>query len=219
MELDEPLDGVKRRIYERVTQNRELRRRKRMRFLQIAVILIALLSTTWTVFFPESVYAFREKLSRTIINWEQRIQLLFSGNPLSEQPPDQLVTKINTVQPNVPYPILVPAFIPEGFQLEEVQTTTEGPQIETRIKFKNGESFFYLSQKNIEGTGNFVLNVNTKTGKLEKTNIRNYQADLITYTNGGSRLIWTSDDNVEYQIYGNISPDDAIKLANQLHTL
>jgi hypothetical protein len=127
MELDESLNAIKREIHERVTQNRELRRRKRMRFLQIAVILIALLTTTWTVFFPESVYAFREKLSRTIINWGQSIQLLFSENPSSQQPLDRLVTEINSVQPNVPYQILIPAFIPEGFQLEEVQTTSEGP--------------------------------------------------------------------------------------------
>ena len=82
------------------------------------------------------------------------------------------------------------------------------------MAFVNKESTVLFTQTNVPVNYSVSVNVDTQEAQVESINLDNYEGNLISYRDGSASLIWITDDNIMCQIVGDISPAQAVEMAN-----
>ncbi|CAG7646681.1 DUF4367 domain-containing protein [Paenibacillus allorhizosphaerae] len=117
------------------------------------------------------------------------------------------------------YALQVPAVLPEGYALDrvEIYKDTDGVYRLSDLTYLHASGqMLDISQKKLssEGTGANTT-INQAAGTIKEVDVNGYNAILVLYTVGGSRLEWLVQD-VKIEIYGKLGEEEIMKLAKSM---
>lgn len=214
IQADVPMNQVEQQIIERYKTIRNQKKKKQRLILQAAVVMIALLAICGSIISPPSAYAFRDRIIHTIQSWGRCIHIQISNSSNSSP---QLISKIESdvaaLQPKIPFTILTPRYVPPGFILENVEKNPQDEQPVVIFTFKSKSSSIMLVETEITGNYQYTTNIDAKQGRAEKTKIGKYECDQITFNDGTCTLIWVNENNIQCQLFGDLSPEQAREMA------
>ena len=184
--------------------------------IRIAVAVILVLGISGAVIFPSQVYAFKKQFFQTIFNIGKSLHITLDSNDEQLAFQNAVTDKINVVQQDVPFKILVPQYIPPGYTLESIKQNPSDTQAKVVMTFIDNQSSIRFTQTQV--TDNYSVSVNADSGKAkaEKVNIDRFEGNLITYDDGTASLIWITDANVMCQIFGDVNPGQVLEMANSI---
>ncbi|NLV22814.1 MAG: DUF4367 domain-containing protein [Syntrophomonadaceae bacterium] len=214
IEMNTPVSELEQMIAERITVNRRMKKQKQRRVLQIAAAVILLLGISGALFFPEPVYALKKQLFQTILNIGKSINVSLDSNAEQLQIQNQIAREVAAIQEDIPFKVLVPQYIPPGYTLESIKQNPGDKQAKIIMIFINDKSTIRFTQTNVPVNYSVSVNVDTQEAQAEKINLDKCEGNLISYKDGSASLIWITDDNIMCQIFGDISPDQAVEMAN-----
>jgi hypothetical protein len=182
--------------------------------IRIVLAVIALLAIGGLMIAPPSAYALREKMMNTILSWGRYIHIQISTSSNSSP---KLISKIETgvaaLQPEVPFTILAPTYIPPGFQFESVKKIPQDEQAKIIFTFVAKDSSVILTQTKVSSNTKTTINTNAKESKVENIQVGRSEGVLITFKNGYCSLIWITENNIECKLFGKLSPEQAREMA------
>lgn len=212
LEVNTPINELEQMIAEKITLNKQIKKQKQRRVIQIAAAVVLLLGISGAIFFPEPVYALKKQFFQTILNIGKSINI--SLNSHSDQ--NQIAGEIASIQGDIPFTILVPQYIPPGYTLESVKQNPADKQTKIIMTFINNKSTILFTQTIVSDNYSVSVNVDNQNAQAEKINLGTNEGNLITYNDGSASLIWITENNVLCQILGDISPDQAVEMANSI---
>jgi len=216
LEVDTPIDELRQLIAERAKIKQQVKKEKRQRMIRIAVAAILVLGISGAVIFPSQVYAFKKQFFQTIFNIGKSLHITLDSNDEQLAFQNAVTDKINVIQQGVPFKILVPQYIPPEYTLESVKQNPSDTQAKVIITFIDNQSSIRFTQTQVADNYSVSVNADSEKAKAEKVNIDRFEGNLITYDDGTASLIWIADANVMCQIFGDISPEQALEMANSI---
>lgn len=214
LEMNTPASELEQMIAERITANRRMKKQKQRRVLQITAVSILLLGIFGALLFPEPVYALKKQLYQTILDIGKSINISLNSHAEQLQIQNQITCEVAAVQEDTLFEILVPRYIPPGYTLESIKKNPADNQTKIIMAFVNKESTVLFTQTHVPVNYSVSVNVDTQEAQVESINLDNYEGNLISYRDGSASLIWITDDNIMCQIVGDISPAQAVEMAN-----
>ncbi|HHW40480.1 MAG TPA: DUF4367 domain-containing protein [Syntrophomonadaceae bacterium] len=214
--IQTPMSGVENKIFEKVAKYREQEHRKKRRFYQMAAGIILLLGMIGSMLFPQPVVALKNKLLH-LLSWSEReikinLLSLTAGNHVD----DRLANEISKLQPEVPYKIKVPQYIPTGMAFKQVAINKKGSVVRLVMEYEQADKRLRITQENIPGETNYSLRVNTASGQIEQIKINNAEGHLIKYSNGMNMIVWDTDESIKFIVDGNLTADELLLIARCL---
>lgn len=216
LEINTSIDEVGPLITKKLNRIQAKRRKKRRLLIQAAIVVVALLGITGTVLFPQPTYAFKTKIYQTIINLGKNVHVNINSNLNSPEHPeinDKMEMEVAALQPDIPFLIATPQYIPPDFKFKEITKSANDEQAKIIISFASNSSSLLISESRMSGDFSYSINFDAKQGKLEKIKVGQYEGNLITFINGTCSLTWTTDDNIMFKIFGNVTPEQAKEMA------
>lgn len=121
-------------------------------------------------------------------------------------------TTLDGAKSEASFPVLAPATLPDGVQLEDVQLMPMGG--ETVLQFYGGAANFTIVQSQGDAPGEQAAPADAD---VQQVTVRGQQAELITASGeeGGTVLRW-SENGISFVIAGTLTPDQATALAETL---
>mgnify|MGYP001216277541 CR=1 FL=1 len=116
----------------------------------------------------------------------------------------------------MPFKILIPRYIPPGFNLEGIKQSSATEQDCIIISFTAPNANILFTQTSITDKFSSSINVDAQQAKTKKVQIDKYEGNLIIFEDGSANLLWITDDHIMYQIFGDINPEQAIEMANSI---
>lgn len=196
-------DEIEQQIIKKLNQIQESRKKKKCMVLKAVAIIVVLLTGYGAVAHPKSAYAFKEKMIQTIEHWGSQIQIIFSGN---DSYSDTIDIEVAEIQPDVAFNILIPHYIPPGFKFNSISKSAQDQQIKVNFSFSDHNSTIVLSQTQITGNRSQTVNVSALQGKAEKVVVGDYECNMITFKDGSCNAIWITEDNIQCELFSNLSP-------------
>lgn len=213
IEINASINEVEQMIIEKIKINRANKRKRQRLILQVAVLVIALLGISGPVLFPQPVYAFKEKVIQTILNLGKMINITVSSDHIPPQLNDKMGMEATAVQPGVSFKIIIPKYIPLGFEFTTLTKSASDEQDTIIISFASQNSSILLSETRVPSSFTYSMNINAKQGKSEKVPMGKYEGNLITFVDGSCSLTWITDDNIMFQLFGNLTAEQARDMA------
>jgi hypothetical protein len=81
------------------------------------------------------------------------------------------------------------------------------------MNFTDQDSFVTINQAIATDNRSLTINIDADRGKVEEVQFGKCTGLLITFFDGKCELIWISDDNVEYSIFGYLEPEQVLEMA------
>lgn len=216
IEVDTPTNELEQMIIEKITVNKQKKRQKQFRVIQIAAAVILLLGISGAVLFPGQVYAIKKQLFQTIINIGEKLNINLNSDADQLQLQNQIIGEVSAIQGNIPFKILVPRYIPPGFNLESVKHSSADEQDCIIMSFIAPNANILFTQTSITDTFSSSVNADSQQAKAKKVKINKYEGNLIIFEDGSANLLWITDDHIMCQIFGDINPEQAIEMANSI---
>ncbi|CAG7626918.1 hypothetical protein PAESOLCIP111_02863 [Paenibacillus solanacearum] len=117
------------------------------------------------------------------------------------------------------YALQVPAALPEGYGLDrvEIYKDADGVYRLSDLTYLHASGHMLdISQKKLSTDSSGAnTTVNQAAGTIKEVDVNGYNAILVLYTVGGSRLEWLVQD-VKIEIYGKLGEEDMMKLARSM---
>lgn len=117
-----------------------------------------------------------------------------------------------TEEPEIVIPGVSFGYIPEGMR-EVERNITQGKRSFYRYETENGE-FFELRQSGISANGSYVRILDTEDACVEDVSLNGREVTIIEKT--GSNMILWDDENIVYELYGNVSMDELKEILKNL---
>lgn len=216
LEVNTPVNELEQMIAEKITVNKQMKKQKQRRLIQIAAAVILLLGISGAVLFPEPVYALKKQFFQTILNIGKSINISLNSDADQLQLQNQIAGEVDTIQGDIPFKILIPRYIPPGFNFESVKQSPTDEQVCIIMSFSAPNANILFTQTSITDKFSSSVNVDAQQAKAKKVQIDKYEGNLITFEDGSANLLWITDDHIMCQIFGDISPDQAIEMANSI---
>ncbi len=213
IEINTSINEAEQMITEKIKVMQVKKRNKRLRLIQVAILVIALLGITGTVLFPQPIYAFKMKFIQTIMNWSKNVQVTISSNVNRPEINEKMEVEVTILQPNIPFIISTPKYIPPDFEFKEITKSANDEQAKIIISFASNNSSILITESKMSDNFSYSINFDAKQGKLEKIQVGQYEGNLITFINGTCSLTWITDDNIMFKISGNLTPEQAKDMA------
>lgn len=216
IDINTPISELEQMIADKITVNRRMKKQKQRRVIQIVAAVILILGISGAVFFPEPVYAFKKQFFQTILNIGKSININLNSDADQLQLQNKIAGKVASIQGDTPFKILVPQYIPPGFNLESVKKSATDEQACIIMSFTAPNANILFTQTSITDKFSSSVNVDAQQAKAEKVQVDKYEGNLITFEDGSANLLWITDDHIMCQIFGDISSDQAIEMANSI---
>ncbi|MEN6325266.1 MAG: DUF4367 domain-containing protein [Syntrophomonas sp.] len=216
LEVKTPINELEQMIIEKITVNKQKKKEKQRRVIQIAAGVILLLGISVAVFFPEPVYALKKQIFQNILNIGKNINISLNSDADQLQFQNHIAREVAVIQKDTPFKILVPQYIPPGFNLEGIEKSATDEQACIIMSFTAPNANILFTQTSITDKFSSSVNVDAQQAKAKKVQIDKYEGNLITFEDGSANLLWITDDYIMCQIFGDISSDQAIEMANSI---
>ncbi len=216
LEVSTPINELEQMIAEKITLNKQIKKQQQRRVLQIAATVILLLGISGAVFFPEPVYAIKKQLFQTIFNIGKSLNISMNSDADQLQLQNQIATEVTSIQEETPFRILVPQYIPPGYKLESILKNPADQQTKVIMTFADHQSTIIFTQSVISAEYSTSVNVNSREAQAKVVHLDKYEGNLIAYKDGSASLIWITDDHIMCQLFGDISPEQAVEMANSI---
>jgi predicted nucleic acid-binding Zn ribbon protein len=216
IKITTPINEVEQMIAEKIALNRQKKKQKQRRLIQIAAAVILLLSISAALFFPESVYALKKQLFQTIHNVGKSINISLNSDAEQLELQNQIAIELAAIQGDIPFKILIPQYIPPEYTLESIKQSPGDKQAKIIMTFSNNKSTILFTQTNVSDNYSVSVNVDVQEAQAEKIALDKYEGNIISYQDGSASLIWITNNNVMCQILGDVSPDQAMEIANSI---
>jgi hypothetical protein len=213
IEINTSIKEAEQMITEKIKVMQVKKRNKQLRLIQVAILVIALFGITGTVLFPQPIYAFKMKFIQSIMNWSKNVHVTISSNVNRPEINEKMEIEVAALQPNIPFIIATPKYIPPDFEFRAVTKSANDEQPTITISFASGNSSILITESRMSGNFSYSMNINTKQGKAERIQVGQYECNLITFINGSCSLTWITDDNIMFRILGNLTPEQAKEMA------
>jgi hypothetical protein len=213
IEFNHPISEIEQLIIEKMARNQAHKKKRQRRILNIAVLVVALLAFSGTILFPGPLYAFKEQLIQTIIKFGNNININFTDSSPRPHLPDKLEAEIAAIQPGVPFEILVPRYLPPGFEFVGVEKSPYDEQCKIIMYFQAEDAALMLTQTEIGDNFALSVNINAQQGKAEKIQVGGYEGNIITFNDGSVSLTWITDGHILCELSGNLNAEQAIEIA------
>ncbi|MGB9661122.1 MAG: DUF4367 domain-containing protein [Moorellaceae bacterium] len=206
---------------------------RRMPRMAVAVALLFLVATVFTLVNPGKVGALGYKVKESItVLLHGSVMNLRSGvskdDVLKLSPPSEGLKEIPLEAPvevtleeareQAPFPLKVPAYLPEEFQLLKVTYQKQSPQTaEVVMQYKGPEGkYCTLTQFNFIdelGTGYAYDREDTV---IREVMIGPCQAQMAEHKSGLVRLMWI-DGHIKLELQGKLTVEEAIKIGTSIY--
>jgi len=216
IQVKTPINELEQIIIEKITVNKQKKKEKRRRVIQVAAAVILLIGISSAVFFPGPVYALKKQFFQTILNIGKSINISLNSDADRIQLQKQIAGEVTAIQGGTPFKILVPQYIPPGFNIESVKKSVADEQPCIIMSFTAPNANVLFTQTSVTDKFSSSVNVDAQQAKAKKVQIDKYEGNLITFEDGSANLLWITDDHLMCQIFGDISPDQAIEMANSI---
>jgi len=213
IEVNTPINQVEQMIIEKIKINRDNKRKRQRLIIQVAVLVIALLGISGSMLFPQPVYAFKEKVIQTILNFGKMINITVSSDQNPPQLKDKIGTEVAAVQPSVSFKIIIPKYIPLGFEFKNLTRGATDEQDTIIISFASQNASILITETRVPSNFTYSMNIDAKQGKSEKIQVGRYEGNLITFLDGSCSLTWITDDSIMCQLFGNLTIEQAKEMA------
>lgn len=208
-----PIAQVEQRITEKYQRNREQKRKKQRQMLSITATAIVLLIVCGSFLAPPTAYALKERILHSIVSLGHNLVLKYSNHGDAPEPSRKIEQEVAKIQPEVPFTILIPQYVPAGFQFERIEKNADDQQLKVMLSFKSPDASLLLTQSKITGKRSRTVNINGKEAEADTVEIGRYEGYLMTFADGSCNLIWISEDNIEYGLFGGLNPEQAKEMA------
>lgn len=200
-------------ILQKYQQNEREHKRKRRHILQVAVILISLLGVAGATVFPESVQAFKKQLFQTVNNMGKTLNInLSSAQPQYLSLSKKMQSEISDMQEQVPFKIQVPRYVPEGFELQNIEKIKPEETNDFIMTFVKTDKSISFTQFKVSPAFTMSVNTDAATSKSETIQVGRYETNMITFFDGVCTLIWLTEDHILCDLSGDITSDQAIEM-------
>lgn len=216
IKVDTPINELEQMIAEKIIINRRQKRQKQRRVIAIAAAVILLLAVSGALFFPGPAYALKKQLFQTIINIGESLNISLSSDADQLRLQNRIAEEVAAIQEDVPFGILVPRYIPPGFDLESVKQSPTDEQACIIMSFTAPDADILFVQTGITDKFSSSVNADAQQAKARKVSIDKYEGNLITFEDGSASLLWITDDHIMCQIFGDINPEQAIEMAESI---
>lgn len=216
LEVKTPINELEQMIIEKIAVNKQIKKQKQRRVIQIAVAVILLLGISGAAFFPGPVYALKKQFFQTILNIGKSINISLNSDADQLQFQNHIAGEVAAVQGDTPFKILVPQYIPPGFNLESVKQSASDEQACIIMSFTAPNANILFTQTSITDKFSSSVNVDAQQAKAQKVQIDKYEGNLIIFEDGSANLLWITDEHLMCQIFGDISSDQAIEMAKSI---
>lgn len=129
--------------------------------------------------------------------------------------------RIGEAQKEIHFMLLIPEYIPDGFELNRVNVLNKNEERETVTMLyikqaENGEKLsFIIKQKSVPDNSEVSMNISrSEDSEMEYIDINGLDCSLVT-DDIGNVLLW-SEDNIIREIVGIINREDIIKIAESM---
>ena len=222
-----PSDEMWGEIIIRLRKEKKKKLFKRLRPVFAASIVIVLLTISF-IHFQIPVKAFTNKIIKTIqeitestfkihmkvvSNEDEKDNDIFFGRNIDDP-------RIGEAQEKIHFKMIIPEYIPENFKLSNVDVINKYEKKETvtflYINSDNDKQCFEITQRSIPHNSEVTLNIGKdENTKIEHLSINETECTLVSYDKNLNGLLW-NNDNISYELSGNISREDIIKIAESM---
>jgi len=216
LEVNTPISELEQMIAEKIAGNRRIKKQKRRRVLQIAAVVILLLGVSIAAFLPEPAYAFKKQFFQIIMNMGKSLNIILNSDADQLQLQNQIAEEVVAIQRETPFKILIPQYIPPGFNMESVEKSENDEAACIIMSFAAPNSTIIFTQTIMSERFNCSVTVDAQQVTVKKVQIDKYEGNLITFKDGSASLLWITDDHIMCEIFGDISPDQALEMANSI---
>lgn len=216
IKVDTPINELERMIADKIAADRRIKQQKQLRLIQIAAALIVLIGISGAVFFPHQVLAIKKQLFQTILNIGSSINISLNSDPDQFGQNTQIMEQLRPIKRETPFKILVPHYIPPGCSLESIKRSSTDEQTGIVMSFVAQNSTIMFTQTSVSENFSSSVNVDAQAAKTEKVMIGGYEGNLISYSDGSATLVWVTDDHIMCEISGNITPVQALEIADSI---
>lgn len=121
-------------------------------------------------------------------------------------------------QEEVNFPLLIPEYIPNDFELTDVSVVNLGGNLgkDVYFLFENKGKTFTILQRKAEDAFSFNLLIEGENVEVEELKIQGYPANFVDYQNDQNELISIYDDETVYSIKGELSKKELIQIAESM---
>jgi len=213
----------------RVERKKERRKYilKRLRPVFAVCILIAFLTVIY-VNFQTPVMAFTNKIIKSIMVIKgDTIKIYKKVVNADEGTTDYLFgrdiddPRIGEAQKKVHFRMFIPEYLPKDFKLNGVDVLNQYEKRETvTFQYLNSDSnkkeCFEIIQRSYPNGADATLNIKKEDNtKIEQLSVGGVEYTLVSYEKKLNGLLW-DNNNIGYEINGNITKDDIIKVAKSM---
>ena len=216
IKVDTPINELEQMIAEKIIVNRRQKRQKLRRVIEIAAAVILLLAVSGAFFFPGPAYALKKQLFQTIINIGESLNISLSSDDDQLRLQNRIAQEVAAIQEDVPFELLVPRYIPPGFDFESVKQSPTDEQACIIMSFSAPDANILFVQTGITDKFSSSVNVDAQQARARKVSIDKYEGNLITFEDGSASLLWITDDHIMCQLFGDINPEQALEMAESI---
>ena len=112
-----------------------------------------------------------------------------------------------------PFEILVPRYLPPGFEFAGVEKSPYDEQCKIIMYFQAEDAALMLTQARIGDNFALSVNINAQQGKSRKIQVGGYEGNIITFNDGSVSLTWITDGQILCELSGNLNAEQAIEIA------
>lgn len=224
---DEIWNNIKLRLMEEQNVRKKEYWRKKLRPLIAACLVTALIASIFLV--PgTNAMAFTNRILKSILNiGEDTIHIykkVFYGNRPEKAGSNNFYDpRINEVQKEVSFKLLVPLYIPEGYELESVKSDKKREKREyvsflySSTDSKNSSNDLTIIQQYYPDSTSMTISVPRVENPSAESFIIGSTEYIFVDNNGYQILLWNSTD-VGYEIIstGNIGKDEMVRIAESM---
>lgn len=216
IEVNTPTNELERIIADKISVNKRMKKQRQLRLIQIAAAVILLLGISGAVFFPNQVFAIKKQLFQTILNIGKSINISLNSDPAQLKQDNQIIEQVRSVQQKTPFKILIPHYIPPGYSLESINRVSTDEQAGIVMAFAAQNSTILLTQTRVSENFSSAVNADAREAKAKPVMVGEYEGNLISFNDGSATLIWVTDDHIMCEILGDVSPGQAMEMANSV---
>jgi hypothetical protein len=103
-----------------------------------------------------------------------------------------------------------------GFNVESVEKSENDEAACIIMSFTAPNSTIIFTQTIMSERFSCSVTVDAQQVTVKKVQIDKYEGNLIAFKDGSASFLWITDDHIMCEIFGDISPDQALEMANSI---
>lgn len=191
------------------------------RLIAMVVVAVLVFAVLGPFAFPEQLRAIGNKFTsvKTLLtgNRQGNIRIVHDLPDQGKTPPprDEESLSLEKLGKRVPFPIRLPAYLPDGYELVGHNLEGVGSLVEVVSSYEAGGKFITLQQCSSDNLGYGEM-FDVDDCVVTKVVVRKAEGTLVER----KKDLWTSlswiDRNVFYRISGHLSPEEVLKMAESM---